>query len=155
MIQDKDAELHPAPADDPLWAETNYFGFEVPEVPLHIGLYSLFRPNLGIVNSAIFANSRRVTSGWEVDYWDHRAYLPMKADESLLGFELRNSLGSPAWNRTGSGSSLPSADLLSVGVRFEALMPPFDIHDPHMDPRADRGGSDLLRANSGAVGTST
>jgi hypothetical protein len=33
MIQDKDAELHPAPADDPLWAETNYFGFEVPDVP--------------------------------------------------------------------------------------------------------------------------
>jgi hypothetical protein len=144
MIQDKDAELHPAPADDPLWAETNYFGFEVPVVPLHIGLYSLFRPNLGIVNSAIFANSRRVASGWEIDYWDHRAYLPMKADESLLGFELRNSLKVTCLepNRVWE-LRFHQADLLSVDVRFEALMPPFDIHDPDMDPRAHRGGSDL------------
>jgi hypothetical protein len=33
--------------------------------------------------------------------------------------------------------------LLSVHVRFEALMPPFDMHDPDMDPRARRGSSDL------------
>jgi hypothetical protein len=144
MIQDKDAELHPAAAGDPLWAETNYFGFEIPEVPLHIGLYSLFRPNLGIVNSAIFANSRRVTSSWEADYWDHRAYLPLKPDQSLLAFELRNSLKvtclepNKVWDL-----HFDQPGLLSVDVRFEALMPPFDIHDPDMDPRAHRGGSDL------------
>jgi hypothetical protein len=144
MIQDKDAEFHPAPADDALWAETNYFGFEVPDVPLHVGLYSLFRPNLGVVNSAIFANSRRVTSGWETDYWDHRAYLPMKASESLLGFELRNSLKVTCLepNRVWE-LRFHQPELLSVDVRFEALMPPFDIHDPDMDPRANRGGSDL------------
>jgi hypothetical protein len=116
----------------------------VPEVPLHIGLYSLFRPNLGVVNSAIFANSRRVTSSWETDYWDHRAYLPMKPDESLLGFEFRNSLKvtclepNKVWDL-----HFDQPGFLSVDVRFEALMPPFDIHDPDMDPRAGRGGSDL------------
>jgi len=144
VIGDLDAEFHPAPPDQPMWAETNYFGFEVPEAPLHIGLYSLFRPNLGVVNSAVFANSRKVTSGWEIDYWDHRAYLPMKPDESLLSFKLANGLAvtclepNRVWELRYS-----SPGLLDVDVRFEALMQPFDIHDPDMDPRARRSGGDL------------
>ena len=67
---------------------TGYLPSSLMVVPLHIGLYSLFRPNLGIVNSAIFANSRRVASGWEIDYWDHRAYLPMKADEQIVRVDM-------------------------------------------------------------------
>ena len=143
MIRDTDADFHPAPPDQPLWAETNYFGFEIPDVPLHIGLYSLFRPNLGVVNSAIFANSRRVTAGWEIDYWDHRAYLPI-GGQKLTNFSLKNGLSvkclepNRVWDL-----KFQKADVLDVDVRFEALMQPFDIHDPEMDPRAKRTGDDL------------
>jgi hypothetical protein len=143
MILDSDADFHEAPAGEPLWAETNYFGFEIPNVPAHIGLYSLFRPNLGIVNSAIFANSRTVTSGWQIDYWDHRAYLPLDG-QRLTNFELTNGLKvlcrepNRVWD-----ISFHKGEDLTVNVTFEALMPPFDIHDPDMDPRAKRGGSDL------------
>ena len=153
MIHDKDAEFHAPPPDQPLWAETNYFGFEIPEVPLHIGLYSLFRPNLGVVNSAVFVNSRKVTSGWEIDYWDHRAYLPMTPGLSLLDFELRNGLKvrcldpNRVWELRFS-----KAGVLEIDVRFEALMPPFDIHDPDMDPRARRSGSDLSAGDLWAGG---
>lgn len=147
MIEDKDAEFHAPPAGQPLWAETNYFGFEIPEVPLHIGLYSLFRPNLGVVNSAVFVNSRKVSSGWEIDYWDHRAYLPMAPDLSLLDFELRNGLQvrclepNRVWELR-----FAKEGVLDIDVRFEALMQPFDIHDPDMDPRARRTGGDLSAA---------
>jgi hypothetical protein len=143
MILDSDAEFHAAPEGEPLWAETNYFGFEIPEAPLHIGLYSLFRPNLGVVNSAIFANSRKVTSGWAIDYWDHRAYLPLNG-QRLTDFELANGLKvvcrepNRVWD-----IHFHKDDALTVDVTFEALMQPFDIHDPDMDPRAKRTGDDL------------
>jgi hypothetical protein len=143
MIHDSDAEFHEPPKGEPMWAETNYFGFEVPEVPLHVGLYSLFRPNLGVVNSAVFVNSRKVTAGWEVDYWDHRAYLPL-GGQKLTNFELNNGLKVVCKNPNQVWDiRFDKPGVLSIDVRFEALMPPFDIHDPVMDPRAKRSGADL------------
>ena len=56
MITDVDAHLH-KPNDDPAWAETNYFGFYVPERNLNCGVYALWRPNLGVVLSTICLNS--------------------------------------------------------------------------------------------------
>jgi hypothetical protein len=143
MIRPEDAEFHPA-SDARMWSETNYFGFEIPDVPMHIGLYALFRPNLGVVNSAVFVNSRRVTASWEIDFWDSRAYLPMPSSNSLLDYTLDNGLSvrclepNRVWElRYDNGESL------SVDVRYEALMEPFDIHDPDMDPRARNTRTDL------------
>lgn len=152
MIRPEDAEFHPASADR-MWTETNYFGFDVPGVPMHVGLYALFRPNLGTVNSAIFVNSRRIDASWEADFWDSRAYLPMPASGSLLDYELANGLSirclepNRVWElRYDNGGSL------AVDVRFEALMEPFDIHDPDMDPRARGTGRDDLSASAAYAG---
>jgi hypothetical protein len=127
-----------------MWTETNYFGFDVPGVPLHVGLYALFRPNLGVVNSAVFVNSRKVDASWEIDFWDSRAYLPMPESGSLLDYSLANGLSvrclepNRLWDlRYDNGESF------EVDVRFEALMEPFDIHDPAMDPRAKNTRGDL------------
>src|SRR5690625_2576661 len=153
MILDKDADFHDPQVGEPLWAETNYFGFEIPEVPLHVGLYSLFRPNLDVVNSAIFVNSRKVTSAWETDYWDHRAYLPLNG-QKLTNFELANGLKvvcrepNRVWDISFNKAGAP----LEIDVRFEALMQPFDMHDPSMNPRAKRRGTDLSAGDLWAGG---
>ena len=39
------------------WAETNFFGFYNAEAKLNIGVYALFRTNLGIVSSTVCMNS--------------------------------------------------------------------------------------------------
>jgi hypothetical protein len=59
MITAEDAEFHTPIADDPTWAETNYFGFYVPELRLNGGVYALFRPSLGVVNTTVSLNSRK------------------------------------------------------------------------------------------------
>ena len=41
MITEKDMYFHTPSSDDPYWAETNYFGFYVPEEPLHVNVYVL------------------------------------------------------------------------------------------------------------------
>jgi hypothetical protein len=145
MIIDDDVEFH-APSADRMWAETNYFGFEVPQAGLHIGLYSLFRPNLDLVNSAIFANSRNVTGDWQIDYWDHRAYLPI-GGQKLSHFKLDNGLEVKNLDPNRLWELRFTSEWLSVDVRFEALMPPYDIHDPSMDPMARDHGTDLASAD--------
>lgn len=53
MITEKDMYFHTPTSDDHYWAETNYFGFYVPEVPLHVNVYVLARQNAGVVLSGI------------------------------------------------------------------------------------------------------
>ena len=48
MITVADASLHAPTSDDPTWAETNFFGFYVPDLALNCGVYTLFRANLGV-----------------------------------------------------------------------------------------------------------
>ena len=44
MITDADAEFHPPDAGEPTWGETNFFGFYSADVPLNVGVYTLFGP---------------------------------------------------------------------------------------------------------------
>lgn len=145
MIKDEDVEFH-TPSIDPMWAETNYFGFEIPEAGAHVGLYSLFRPNLGIVNSAIFANSRSVPAQTQIDFWDHRAYLPI-GENKLSHFALPNGLEVENLSPNRLWKIRFDNEWLKIDVRFEGLMEPYDIHDPKMDPLARDHGTDLASAD--------
>ncbi len=137
MIEDADADFHETDAADPTWAETNFFGFYNAEAKLNIGVYALFRPNLGIVGSTICMNSRRANTPWEADFCDMRASLPIPKPYNLRDYTLLNSLRvrctkpNARWEISyddGAGTT--------IDVTYEAIMPAFDIHDPHMDPMA-------------------
>lgn len=135
MIKTEDAEFHEPDSADPTWAETNYFGFYSAEANLNCGVYTLFRPNLGVVHSTICLNSGDALLPWHADYCDLRSHLPIPEPRSLLNYSLANGLTvrtlepNMAWHLTyddGEGTS--------IDVTYRALMPPFDIHDPEMDP---------------------
>ena len=137
MIADEDADFHATDAADPTWAETNFFGFYSAEAKLNVGVYALFRPNLGIVGSTICMNSRRAATPWDADFCDMRASLPIPRPHNLRDYTLLNSLSvrctkpNAAWEIAyddGAGTS--------VDVTYDAIMPAFDIHDPVMDPMA-------------------
>lgn len=134
MMQDRDAEFH-ATEPDPTWAETNFFGFYSAEHCLNVGVYALFRPNLGVVSSTICMNSRRAVTPWEADFCDLRAAMPIPEPRSLLDYELLNSLHvrclepNRVWHL-----GYDDKQGTRIDVRYEALMPAFDIHDPAMDP---------------------
>lgn len=135
MITDEDADFHDGPPDDPTWAETNYFGLYVAEVPLNIGIYALFRSNLGVVNTTVCINSRKVAAPWQADYWDAQAHVPIPEPRDLQHYSLANGLSVDAvepnrvWDvRYDDGAGT------SIAFRYTALVPAFDIHDPDQDP---------------------
>jgi hypothetical protein len=141
MIRPEDAQFHTPTSDDPLWAETNYFGLyagQDTDRPLNIGIYGLFREPLGVVGSTISVNSRRVQTPWEADYWDAWEHLVVPQPSNLLDYELANGLKVVAtdpnkiWDVSYSD---PAADL-EIRFRYTALHDPYDINDPDMDPMA-------------------
>lgn len=139
MIRDEDAQFHQPTVDDPLWAETNYFGLHAgqdTDRPVNIGLYGLFREPLGVVGSTVSINSKRVIAPWEAEYWDAWAHLP--APSSLLDYELNNGLKvvcskpNQVWDVDYSD---PAAGV-EIHFQYTALMPAYDINDPEQDPLA-------------------
>jgi hypothetical protein len=137
MITAADAEFHQPDSDDPTWGETNFFGFYSAEEPLNVGIYTLFRPNLGVVLSTISMNSGDAIQPWRADFCDHQAQLPIPTPRSLANYTLNNGLSvrtvvpNEVWEigyDDGQGTT--------IDVTYRALMPAFDIHDPAMDPIA-------------------
>lgn len=145
MISAEDAELHVPTTDDPLWGETNYFGLYVPEVPLNIGVYALFRTNTGVVNTNVSVNSRRTTLPWGVDYWDAWGQAAIPAERNLRDYTLANGLTvrSPEPNRVWDVDYEHGP--VSLHFRYTALMDAYDINDPAQDPMvaARAEGSDV------------
>ena len=148
MIRDEDVHFHPADTNEPNWAETNFFGFYNAQARLNIGVYALFRPNLGIASSTVCVNSGYCSTPWEADFCDLRASMPIPEPRDLSNFRLENSLAITClrpnmdWHIAyddGAGTTMD--------VDYRSIMLPFDIHDPDMDPmkakalaQAERGG---------------
>lgn len=141
MIRPEDAQFHPPTEDDPLWAETNYFGLyagQDTDTPVNIGVYGLFREPLGVVGSTVSVNSKRVTAPWDADYWDAWEHLVVPQPPNLLDYRLANGLHvrcsepNKVWDVDYSDSSAG----LELHVRWTALMEPYDVNDPEMDPMA-------------------
>lgn len=141
MIRPEDAQFHPPTSDDPLWAETNYFGLYAGQdtaTPMNIGVYGLFREPLGVVGSTVSVNSRRVIMPWAADYWDAWEHLVVPQPSNLLDYELANGLtvvcteANRVWDVAYSD---PAADL-ELRFRCTALMDAYDINDPAQDPMA-------------------
>lgn len=135
MIKPEDADFHKPTSDDPRWAETNFFGFYVPEVPLNIGVYALFRQNVGVVISTVAINSRFVEAPWQADYWDAQHHLPIPEPANLRDYQLNNGLKvvSPDPNKVWD-VRFDNGDGIAMEFRYTALGDAFDIHDPDQDP---------------------
>src|ERR1700742_3671442 len=135
MITDADAEFHPPDDGDPTWGETNFFGFYSADVPINVGVYTLFRPNLGVVGSTICMNSGDAAQPWRADFCDMQSHLPIPEPRSLATYALANGLRvttlapNDRWHL-----EYDDGDGTTIDVVYQALMPGFDIHDPEMDP---------------------
>jgi len=122
---------------DPAWAEINGFSFYVPHHNLHIGIYLLLRPALGVASASVFMNSRDAMLPWRADYSDMRSHLPLPEAADLDDLELANGLHVRSTS-AGATRHFSYDDGCGTGfdVEFQSLMAPFDAFDPTHNPLA-------------------
>ena len=120
--------------------------FYVPDLRPNGGGYAPFRPSLGVVNTTVSLNSRKVRAPWEAEYWESQVHVPIPENRSLLDYRLASGL----WVRCLDSNRVWDVDYndgegTEIHFRYTALMAPFDIHDPEQDPlvAAKREGSDF------------
>ena len=88
-----DDRLHPPGSPHPLWTETAWFAFMVPERGLAGTIYPVFRPNLGVASLGVYVWDASACEPWRVPYGLGLWHLPLPAgdldDLSLAGLRLR------------------------------------------------------------------
>ncbi|MGH8596248.1 MAG: hypothetical protein ACREXT_06285, partial [Gammaproteobacteria bacterium] len=142
MITREDMDYHlekmQASTDEPsryLWAETLYLPFVVPEQRLFGSIYTLARPGLGVALSEIKVFRGMGRSRLDAAYSDNRQQLPAPAEFSRFtlvnGVNVDLSEGPQRYRARYQGF-----DDTRIELQLDALMPPYDIHDPTMDPKA-------------------
>jgi hypothetical protein len=152
VIKDEDVEFHETDKNQPNWAETNYFGFFNAEAKLNVGVYGLFRPNLGIVGSTICINSGFANAPWEADFIDMQSSLP--APDSLRHYRLNNSLEVECTRPNMDWTiKYDDGEGTTINVDYKAIMLPFDIQDPDMDPMKAKALAQAEKAGNFAWGT--
>jgi hypothetical protein len=123
-------------ADAPYnWCETNFFPFSVPEACISGSIYVLSRPKLGVAMVDVLVQDR-IAPAWEAQaYVDNQQHLPCPA--SLLRYAFPNGLAVEAVDPLSHYRiRYEGIDDTAFEIDFQALMAPFDMNDPAMDPTA-------------------
>ena len=118
-----DDRFHEVADPDPMWTETTWWGFSVPEQSVGGMIYTLFRPNLGVAAVVVALWDGAEVEPWRVPYHRSQWHLPMpKGDlddvavgslhircvEPLSAYELRYA----------------DSDALDIDLRVDAAMEP-------------------------------
>ena len=121
-----DDEFHPPTSDDPLWTETCWFTFTVPERRLSGQLYPFFRPNQGVTAAGAYFWDDRGDQMWNCRYAKNFWHLPLP-DQPLTDIQLPNGIRYRCLEpqqRYAIGYDDPDGDDLHVDLTFTAAARP-------------------------------
>lgn len=135
MITTADANFHQPPDDNFRWCETNPFLFNIPDAAISGLIYVVTRPLLGVCMSDITIQDR-ISTHWDgAFYLDNQQHLP--CPQSLLDYELPNGVSVRAIEPLQRYAvRYEGIDDTRLEFEFNAIMPPYDMNDPDMDPLA-------------------
>jgi hypothetical protein len=139
-----DDDFHAPAEDDPLWTETAWFGFAVPERRLAGAIYPVFRTNQGVCSSGVYVWDDTAEAQHEVLYARNSWHLPMPGHLTTL--ELANGLRydvREALQRY--GVRYADGDELVLDLEFDAL------HEPHAPLLGATGHLDQLGRVTGTM----
>jgi hypothetical protein len=137
MIKPDDVDFHPTANADFRWCETNPFLFNIPEERISGSIYVVTRPRLGVCMSDITVVDR-IAPAWEQQlYVDNQQHLP--CPESLRDYALPNGLRVTVLKPLEHyRATYEGIDDTRIALEFRALMAPYDMNDPAMDPLAGK-----------------
>ncbi len=135
MIRAEDAEFHRAASKDAQWTETLYFPFAVPDKSMCGGFYLVARPNVGVIMCDVSVHDRLSHSWDQMLYVDNQQH--MACPESFLDFTLPCGYGVTVIEPLKRYQlSYEGYEDTQIDLQFDALMHPYDMNDPAVDPLA-------------------
>ena len=119
-----DDDRHHEVADPhPLWTETTWWGFLVPDRGLGGMIYTLFRPNLGVATLLVAVWDAEATEPWRVPYHRSQWHIPFPDadldDVDVGGLRLRCRAPLRSYDLT-----YADGDALALDLHIEAVMEP-------------------------------
>jgi hypothetical protein len=144
-LTDADDRHHEVADPHPLWTETTWWGFFVPERRLGGMIYTLFRPNIGVASLLVAVWDAEATEPWRVPYHRSQWHLPMPTtdldDTEVGGLRIRAVEPLRSYEL-----SYADGDALALELRVDA------VAEPHV-PIAEReaGHFDQLGHVTGAL----
>lgn len=125
-LTEADDRFHDVAVPDPLWTETTWWGFMVPERALGGMIYTLFRPNLGVATVVTQVWDAENVEPWKSPYARSLWHLRMPdgdLDDLRVGFLHIRRL-EPLWAYQ---LTYEDGDSLAFDLRFEADMEPHAV----------------------------
>lgn len=139
LVIDPDAHpddgFHPPTDDDPVWTETCWFTFTVPERDLSAQLYPFFRPNLGVVAAGAYVWDPTGDQVWSCRYAKNLWHVPIP-EQPLTDIALANGIRYRTLDperRYHVRFDDPDGDALHIDVTFTGITPPSRLGDAHLD----------------------
>ncbi len=145
MITAADDSFHPAASPDPLWTETTWWGFQVPERKLGGMIYTLFRPNLGVASLVVQVWDDEHIEPWLAPYARTLWHVP-HPDADLTDCQVAGLRIQAHEPLTSYRLSYEDGDLLRLDLHYRALMEPFAVV-----PRVGSGHFDQAMHVSGSL----
>lgn len=145
MITETDLQFHIPENINHSWAETGYFNIYIPESNIFCWVYYVHRAGVGVTTSYVEIIDKWSDAITDQLYSDVSHFNPIPKDATKFtlpsGLSFRAlSLSEYQFNYDAGG--------IELDLRFNAIMPPYDIHDPEMDPMAAADAQEAA-ANSG------
>jgi hypothetical protein len=125
-LTERDDRFHEVPVPDPLWTETTWWGFMVPERGMGGMIYTLFRPNLGVAALVTQVWDADHVEAWESPYARSLWHLRMPEgdlDDVDVGFlHLRRLAPLRSYRLT-----YEDGESLALDLTYEAVMEPHAV----------------------------
>lgn len=122
MLTPLDDRLHPPVTDDPWWTETAWFGFAVPGEGLGGSIYQIYRPNQGVMATAVYVWSPGAENLWELPYYRTFWHLPIPPGAHPLDNELPSGLSiSTVEPLSDYRLRYDDGDEIHLDLRFDAI----------------------------------
>ncbi len=123
-LTEADDRLHPFPPDEPLWTETVWFSWMVPERHLLGYVYPVFRPNLGVQFGGVTVYDASAHLPWELPVRHWQQHIPLPELPDLRDARLADGITLRAARPGHTYDIGYASDELTLDLRYEALMRP-------------------------------
>ena len=144
-----DDRFHSPTTDDPMWSETTWFSFSVPERRLHAYVYPWVRPNMAMFGGGVMVWDADGHLPWDCVHWNYQWNLPIPKLGDLRDFEFPLGIRLRCLEPLADYRITYDHPDCSIDVTFRALM------EPHVVGRGDPPGlfSARRRPTRARVGT--